>query len=63
MLAAFGWPVSELYHYTLSQQIGLDDLLAEGGKAPSVLNGGLDNAYVILGNVACFRRYYSGNVL
>eukprot|EP01031_Cornospumella_fuschlensis_P035377 gene35377-42874_t len=49
MLAAFGWPVSELYHYTLSQQIGLEDLLADGGKAPSVLNGGLDNAYVLLG--------------
>jgi hypothetical protein len=54
MLAAFGWPVSELYHYEISQRIGLDDLLADGDKAPSVLNGGLDNAYVLLGLGAFF---------
>lgn len=47
MLASVGWPVSELYHYQLSQTLGLEDLLVEGGKVPSVLNGGLDNAYVL----------------
>lgn len=49
MLAAFGWPVSELYHYKLSQSVGLMDFLAAGERAPSVLNGGLDNTYVLLG--------------
>lgn len=48
MLAALGWPVSELYHYQISQSFGQQALLAEGGKAPSVLNGGLDNIYVLL---------------
>lgn len=49
MLAAFGWPFSELYHYTLSKSMGLEDMLLEtNGKAPSVLNGGLDNTYVLL---------------
>ena len=28
---------------------GVDNLLSEGVKAPSVLNGGLDNFYVLLG--------------
>jgi len=49
MLAAFGWPVSELYHYQIAQSIGLESILADGGKAPSVLNGGLDNVYALLG--------------
>mmetsp|Transcript_29580 Transcript_29580/g.42235 ORF Transcript_29580/g.42235 Transcript_29580/m.42235 type:complete len:205 (+) Transcript_29580:21-635(+) len=49
MLAAFGWPVSELYHYQIAQSVGLDSLLAVGGKAPSVLNGGLDNVFALLG--------------
>ena len=29
--------------------LGVENLLSEGVKAPSVLNGGLDNAYVLLG--------------
>lgn len=49
MLAAFGWPISELYHYKISKVIGMDDLLAKGERAPSVLNGGLDNLYVLIG--------------
>lgn len=48
MLAAFGWPVSELYHYQISSELGLQDLLAVNGRAPSVLNGGLDNSLVLL---------------
>merc|ERR1719398_649699 len=35
MLAAFGWPVSELTNF--------GDLLTEDGRAPSLLNGGLGN--------------------
>lgn len=62
MLAAIGWPFSELYHYQLAaevygQQVDasnpvstlLDVIpLAANGRAPSVLNGGLDNLYVLL---------------
>jgi len=47
MLAVVGWPLSELYHYKLSAIIGFDDILADGGRAPSVLNGGLDNVYAL----------------
>jgi hypothetical protein len=42
MLAAAGWPVSELVQPYLSKALGLPDLLAAGEKAPSLLNGGLD---------------------
>lgn len=48
MLAAFGWPMSELYHYQLAQSIGLEDVMGDGGRAPSVLNGGLDNSLALL---------------
>ena len=48
MLAALGWPVSELYHYTLSDYFGSELVtLASGDKAPSVLNGGLDNVFAL----------------
>jgi len=42
MLAAAGWPVSELVQPYLSKILGQPDLLAAGEKAPSILNGGLD---------------------
>lgn len=42
MLAAAGWPVSELVQPYLSKALNAPDLLAAGEKAPSVLNGGLD---------------------
>jgi hypothetical protein len=42
MLAAAGWPVSELVQPYLSKALGLPDLLVAGEKAPSLLNGGLD---------------------
>lgn len=54
MLASVGWPISEIYHYQISrswvaQDLGLNDLLVStGGRAPSVLNGGLNNQYVLL---------------
>lgn len=47
LLAALGWPLSELYHYTIAEIFGMENLLADGQKAPSVLNGGLDNTYVL----------------
>jgi len=42
MLAAAGWPVSELVQPFLSKSLGMPDLLAKGEEAPSLLNGGLD---------------------
>ena len=55
MLAAAGWPVSELSHYTLASYFGTDFAsLGSDGRAPSVLNGGLDNAFVLLSLGAFF---------
>jgi len=42
MLAAAGWPVSELAQPYLSKLLGAPDLLVNGDQAPSILNGGLD---------------------
>ena len=47
MLAAAGWPLSELWHKEIADALGLDSILASEGKAPSVLNGGLDNSWII----------------
>lgn len=47
MLAAAGWPLSELWHKEIADTFGLDSILASEGKAPSVLNGGLDNTWII----------------
>jgi len=41
MLAAVGWPLAELYHSSLAKEWGWPNELAAGGRAPSVLNGGL----------------------
>jgi len=42
MLAALGWPISELFDGKLAKVFGLTDIIAQNyGKAPSVLNGGL----------------------
>jgi len=42
MLAAAGWPVSELVQPYLAKALDQPDLLAAGEKAPSLVNGGLD---------------------
>ena len=47
MLAAAGWPMSELWHKNFAEFLGLDDLLVNGGEAPSVLNGGLSNEWIV----------------
>ena len=39
MLAAFGWPVSEITNF--------GNLLNADGRAPSILNGGLDNVSLV----------------
>eukprot|EP00968_Pinguiococcus_pyrenoidosus_P009100 scaffold702_cov350-Pinguiococcus_pyrenoidosus.AAC.2 len=49
MLAAIGWPMAEKVHGGLATTFGLDYLLSDGGKAPSVLNGGLGNLIIAVG--------------
>lgn len=43
MLAAVGWPMSEMYDEPLANLCGLPCVLASQGSAPSVLNGGLEH--------------------
>lgn len=41
MLAAAGWPLAELFHQKLASLLHLQPILVEGGRVPSLLNGGL----------------------
>jgi len=47
MLAAVGWPLSELWHKELASVFGMESILAgkSGSLAPSLLNGGLSSPY------------------
>lgn len=45
MLAAVGWPVSELLHKQVAQVFGLDSILASNDRVPSLLNGGLSSPF------------------
>mmetsp|Transcript_31505 Transcript_31505/g.32055 ORF Transcript_31505/g.32055 Transcript_31505/m.32055 type:complete len:321 (-) Transcript_31505:124-1086(-) len=45
MLAAVGWPISELQHNKIAEALGLENLLVDGERAPSILNGGLNNVW------------------
>lgn len=47
MLGAAGWPLSELWHKNLAGFFGLDSILANGDRAPSLLNGGLSNPWAL----------------
>ncbi len=53
MLAAAGWPVSELVQPWLSAALRAPDLLASGEKATSILNGGLDKVRSTLNILPC----------
>merc|ERR1719247_3047532 len=47
MLAALGWPASEAIEPWLAKLTGATDELAEtAGRAPSLLNGGLEEAQI-----------------
>jgi len=46
MLGAIGWPASELWHNRIADALGLESILVDGTKAPSVLNGGLNNNFI-----------------
>jgi len=41
MLAAAGWPISELFDAKLANTFGLDPVVQSADRAPSILNGGL----------------------
>jgi len=41
MLAAAGWPISELFDAKIANTLGLAPLLQSDDRAPSILNGGL----------------------
>lgn len=45
MLAAAGWPISELWHKEIAKVFNLDSILADGDRAPSLLNGGLSSVW------------------
>jgi hypothetical protein len=42
MLAAFGWPVAELLDRPLAKVFGMQPIVDDAGRSPSILNGGLD---------------------
>merc|ERR1712238_522860 len=42
MLAAAGWPVSELFDKKIAAVLGMNAVLDSAGRVPSVLNGGLE---------------------
>ena len=45
MLAAAGWPLSELWHKEIAGAFGFPSILANGDRAPSLLNGGLSSPF------------------
>lgn len=47
MLAAVGWPVAEKLNGPLSEALGQPSLLVDGGRSPSVLNGGLEGVSIV----------------
>jgi len=65
MVAAAGWPISELLDGPLSKLFGLPNQLASGGRAPSLFNGhlfeGPQGAFVLL--VALAISYLEANTL
>ena len=65
MLAAAGWPLSELYHKQIADVFGLNSILASGDRAPSLLNGGLDSIYAsgILMMSIIFAGYLEGKAM
>lgn len=43
MLAAAGWPISELLDKKLAALVDMDSVLGSNDRVPSILNGGMDN--------------------
>lgn len=53
MLAAAGWPLSELWDKKIAALFGMPALVDSADRAPSILNGGLDKISPVYW-VACF---------
>merc|ERR1712232_1283616 len=47
MLAAAGWPISELFDTKIANLLGMTPVLDETHRAPSVLNGGLGRISIV----------------
>jgi hypothetical protein len=70
MLAAVGWPISELWHKNIASVFGLQSILASNDKAPSLLNGGLSNVWatailmmsIIIGGILEGKAMNSGEI-
>lgn len=70
MLAAVGWPLSELWHKQIAGVFGWDSILASNDRAPSLLNGGLSNGWatgmlmmsIIIGGILEGQAMNSGEV-
>lgn len=64
MIAAAGWPLSELWHGPISAATGLPfELDATQGRAPAVLNGNIGEAAPILAFVLIFASYLECSTL
>jgi Chlorophyll A-B binding protein len=65
MLAAVGWPLSELWHKNIASVFGLPSILAANDRAPSILNGGLQNtwAFGMLMMSIIFAGYLEGKAM
>lgn len=68
MLAAVGWPLSELWDRDIAHSLGLRPLVDAAERAPSILNGGLDKVVpgywvfcFLLGAAAEYRTYLVKN--
>jgi hypothetical protein len=70
MLAAVGWPLSELWHKEIASLFGMESILAAGDRAPSLLNGGLSNSWatamlmmsIIIGGILEGKSMNSGEI-
>lgn len=65
MLAAVGWPLSELLHRNIAELFQMDSILASGDRAPSILNGGLSSMYAsgVLGMSVIIAGYLEGKAM
>ena len=64
MLAAVGWPAAERLQPYFAKAIGAPSLLVEGGKAPSLLNGGLENINpIFFAGILAFTAFVETEVL
>ena len=63
MLAAAGWPMSELIDGPLSSLLGMPNALASGGRAPSLFNGHLFDNWPFLVVFLLGTSYLEANTL